>query len=70
MATNAQAVKDAGETQTTVAQCLTGLKEFYAKAGEATILMQQPTPDISGSPIQGNAVRELRCGWDAAGDRL
>merc|ERR1712051_779101 len=51
-ATNAQTVKDAGEAQTAVAQALTVLKEFYAKAGEATALVQQqPTaPEIFDSP--------------------
>merc|ERR1712028_314727 len=32
---NTAAIKDAGEAQTAVAQALTVLKEFYAKAGEA-----------------------------------
>merc|ERR1711879_116224 len=40
-ATNAATVKDAEEAQTAVAQALTVLKEFYAKAGEATALLQQ-----------------------------
>eukprot|EP00445_Apocalathium_hangoei_P047302 CAMPEP_0204003290 /NCGR_PEP_ID=MMETSP0360-20130528/17539_1 /ASSEMBLY_ACC=CAM_ASM_000342 /TAXON_ID=268821 /ORGANISM="Scrippsiella Hangoei, Strain SHTV-5" /LENGTH=519 /DNA_ID=CAMNT_0050945011 /DNA_START=56 /DNA_END=1611 /DNA_ORIENTATION=- len=34
-ATNEATIKDAGEAQTAVAQALTVLKEFYAKAGEA-----------------------------------
>merc|ERR1719356_2375943 len=38
-ATNEATVKDAGEAQTAVAQALTVLKEFYAKAGEATALL-------------------------------
>jgi len=52
-ATNAQTVKDAGEAQTAVAQALTVLKEFYAKAGEATALVQQPAPEIFDSPYKG-----------------
>merc|ERR1712232_1464101 len=34
--TNEQTIADAGDAQTAVAQALTVLKEFYAKAGEAT----------------------------------
>merc|ERR1712038_82729 len=52
-ATNAQTVKDAGEAQTAVAQALTVLKEFYAKAGEATALVQQPAPEIFDAPYKG-----------------
>merc|ERR1712113_115533 len=40
-ATNTATVKDAGEAQTAVAQALTVLKDFYAKAGEATSFVQQ-----------------------------
>merc|ERR1719271_68219 len=39
-AENTQAIKDAGEAQTAVAQALTVLKEFYAKAAEATAFVQ------------------------------
>merc|ERR1712176_432334 len=51
-ATNAQTVKDSQEAQTAVAQALTVLKEFYAKAGEATALLQQQpaAPEIFDSP--------------------
>merc|ERR550525_1215033 len=52
-AENEQTVKDAGEAQTAVAQALTVLKEFYAKAGEATALVQQEPPAIFDSPYQG-----------------
>jgi len=52
-ATNAQTIADAGEAQTAVAQALTVLKEFYAKAGEATALLQQPAPEIFDSPYKG-----------------
>ena len=39
-ATNEQTIKDAVEAQTAVAQALTVLKEFYAKAATATSLVQ------------------------------
>merc|ERR1719454_871290 len=52
-ATNELTIKDAGEAQTAVAQALTVLKEFYAKAGEATALIQQTPPAIFDSPYQG-----------------
>ncbi|CEM37375.1 unnamed protein product [Vitrella brassicaformis CCMP3155] len=38
--TNKQTIADAQEAQTAVAQALTILKEFYAKAGEATAFLQ------------------------------
>jgi cell division septum initiation protein DivIVA len=50
-ATNEETIKDAGEAQTAVAQALTVLKEFYAKAGDATALIQQP--EIFDSPYKG-----------------
>merc|ERR1712061_565167 len=52
-AENEQTIKDAGEAQTAVAQALTVLKEFYAKAGEATAFVQQAPPAIFDSPYQG-----------------
>merc|ERR1719356_1780236 len=52
-AQNTQTVKDAGEAQAAVAQAITVLKEFYAKAGEATALIQQTPPEIFESPYQG-----------------
>merc|ERR1712157_79398 len=52
-AKNKETIKDAGEAQTAVAQALTVLKEFYAKAGEATALIQQTPPAIFDSPYQG-----------------
>jgi len=52
-AKNEQTIKDAGEAQTAVAQALTVLKEFYAKAGDATALVQQQPPSIFDSPYQG-----------------
>jgi len=39
---NQETISDAGEAQTAVAQALTVLKEFYAKAAEATAFVQQP----------------------------
>merc|ERR1712113_560195 len=50
---NTQTIADAQEAQTAVAQALTVLKEFYAKAGEATALLQQPAPEIFDSPYKG-----------------
>merc|ERR1719410_1540866 len=52
-ATNELTIKDAGEAQTAVAQALVVLKEFYAKAGDATALVQQTPPAIFDSPYQG-----------------
>merc|ERR1740122_819907 len=53
--TNTKTISDAGEAQTAVAQALTVLKEFYAKAGEATALLQQQpeSPEIFDSPYKG-----------------
>merc|ERR1712087_605062 len=51
-AKNKETIKDAGEAQTAVAQALTVLKEFYAKAGDATALVQQQ-PEIFDSPYKG-----------------
>merc|ERR1719422_1387334 len=55
LSTNEQTVKDASEAQTAVAQALTVLKEFYAKAGDATALLQQQpvAPEIFDSPYKG-----------------
>merc|ERR1712038_1288050 len=50
-AKNEQTIKDAGEAQVAVARALNVLKEFYAKAGEATALVQQP--EIFDSPYKG-----------------
>jgi cell division septum initiation protein DivIVA len=54
-AKNTQTVKDAKEAQAATAQALQVLKEFYAKAGEATSLLQQQpeAPEIFDSPYQG-----------------
>jgi hypothetical protein len=52
---NTQKIKEAKEAQVAVAQALEVLKEFYAKAGEATSLIQQQpeSPEIFDSPYQG-----------------
>jgi len=55
---NGQTIQDAGEAQTAVAQALTVLREFYAKAGDATALLQQGrqqpvAPEIFDSSYQG-----------------
>merc|ERR1719399_956111 len=54
-AKNTETIKDAQEAQTAVAQALTVLKEFYAKAGEATALVQQQpeAPEIFDEPYKG-----------------
>merc|ERR1712139_24124 len=51
-AKNTETISDSGEAQTAVAQALTVLKEFYAKAGEATALLQAE-PEIFDSPYKG-----------------
>jgi len=48
---NTETIADAKEAQTAVAQALSVLKEFYAKAGEATVLVQQP--EIFDKPYKG-----------------
>jgi len=50
-AKNTETISDAGEAQTAVAQALTVLKEFYAKAAEATAFVQQP--EIFDEPYKG-----------------
>jgi cell division septum initiation protein DivIVA len=51
-ATNTATIKDAKEAQTAVAQALTVLREFYAKAADATALLQKQ-PEIFDSPYKG-----------------
>merc|ERR1719507_2333515 len=51
---NTETIADSQAAQTAVAQALTVLKEFYAKAGEATALIQQAEePEIFDSPYKG-----------------
>jgi len=52
-AENLQTIADSGAAQTAVAQALTVLKDFYAKAGDATALLQQPAPEIFDAPYKG-----------------
>merc|ERR1712039_1118895 len=54
-AKNTQTVADAQAAQTAVAQAIIVLKEFYAKAGEATALLQQQpeAPEIFDAPYKG-----------------
>jgi hypothetical protein len=53
-AKNTETISDAEEAQTAVAQALTVLKEFYAKAAEATALLQRKAePEIFDSPYKG-----------------
>merc|ERR1719159_703555 len=55
---NAETVKDAEEAQTAVKEALKVLKDFYAKAAEATSLAQHkkrqdPAPEIFDEPYKG-----------------
>jgi cell division septum initiation protein DivIVA len=50
-AKNTETISDAEEAQTAVAQALTVLKEFYAKAAESTAFVQQP--EIFDAPYKG-----------------
>merc|ERR1719181_2052372 len=50
-AKNTETIADSGEAQTAVAQALTVLKEFYAKAAEATSFVQKP--EIFDEPYKG-----------------
>merc|ERR1712066_888542 len=54
-AKNTQTISDAQAAQTAVAQAIPVLKEFYAKAGDATALLQQQpqAPEIFDKPYQG-----------------
>merc|ERR1719198_1276672 len=54
-AKNEETIKDAQDAQTAVEQALTVLKEFYAKAAEATALLQQQpeAPEIFDKPYTG-----------------
>jgi len=54
-AENTQTIADAQEAQVAVAQALTVLREFYAKAGDATALVQQQpeSPEIFDSAYKG-----------------
>lgn len=54
-AKNMQTIEDSQVAQTAVAQALTVLKEFYAKAADATALVQQQpeAPEIFDAPYKG-----------------
>merc|ERR550514_1775069 len=54
-AKNTETIADAKEAQEAVAQALTVLKEFYAKAAEATALLQKEAkqPEIFDEPYKG-----------------
>jgi len=53
-ATNTETIGDSQEAQTAVAQALTVLKEFYAKAAEATAFVQlKADPEIFDSAYKG-----------------
>jgi len=49
---NTETISDSQEAQTAVAQALTVLKEFYAKAAEATAFVQEE-PEIFDKPYKG-----------------
>merc|ERR1719162_2806502 len=49
---NTETIGDSQEAQTAVAQALTVLKEFYAKAAEATAFVQEE-PEIFDKPYKG-----------------
>merc|ERR1719213_904220 len=48
---NTETISDSQEAQTAVAQALTVLKEFYAKAAEATAFIQEP--EVFDEPYKG-----------------
>jgi len=52
---NTETIKDAQEAQEAVAQAITVLKEFYAKAADATVLVQKQKkqPEIFDEPNKG-----------------
>jgi chromosome segregation ATPase len=50
-AKNTVTIKDSQDAQTAVAQALSVLKEFYAKAGEATSFVQEP--EVFDEPYKG-----------------
>ena len=52
-ATNTETVADSKAAQTAVAQALAVLKDFYAKAADATALLQQPAPEIFDTEYKG-----------------
>ena len=52
-ATNTETVSDSKAAQTAVAQALAVLKDFYAKAADATALLQQPAPEIFDTEHKG-----------------
>jgi len=58
-AKNTETISDSEEAQTAVAQALTVLKEFYAKAAEATAFVQQPEvfdKEYKGMGAEGGGV--------------
>eukprot|EP00746_Dinoflagellata_sp_MGD_P161980 gnl/MRDRNA2_/MRDRNA2_89339_c0_seq1.p1 gnl/MRDRNA2_/MRDRNA2_89339_c0~~gnl/MRDRNA2_/MRDRNA2_89339_c0_seq1.p1 ORF type:complete len:675 (+),score=238.87 gnl/MRDRNA2_/MRDRNA2_89339_c0_seq1:72-2096(+) len=51
---NSETIKDAEEAQTAVAQAVSVLKEFYAKAADATVLMQKKKqPEVFDEAYKG-----------------
>merc|ERR1719183_904501 len=59
-AKNTETISDSEEAQTAVAQALTVLKEFYAKAAEATALVQtKAEPEIFDEAYKGMEERAV-----------
>jgi len=52
-AKNTETISDAKAAQSAVNQALTVLKEFYAKAGQATAMVQQEPPPSPDKPYKG-----------------
>jgi cell division septum initiation protein DivIVA len=52
-AKNTETIKDAEEAEAATQQAISVLKEFYAKAADATALIQQPIPEVFDSPYKG-----------------
>jgi len=52
-AKNTQTISDSQEAQEAVAQALAVLREFYAKAAQATALVQQEPPEVFDKPYKG-----------------
>mmetsp|Transcript_44916 Transcript_44916/g.103810 ORF Transcript_44916/g.103810 Transcript_44916/m.103810 type:complete len:478 (+) Transcript_44916:3-1436(+) len=64
-AANEQTIKEAKEAQTAVAQALAVLRDFYAKAAEATALLQGTQSPLEDAPETFNAPYQGRQGQSA-----
>merc|ERR1719353_2585250 len=52
-AKNTVTIKDAQDAETATAQALSVLREFYAKAGDATSFVQKKQPEVFDTPYTG-----------------